>query len=230
MSNDSLPISLDTEFSRVGQRDYIQGVEILKLMLQSTLDACKTARRQVPKQILVSRVKYVRRTLCNGHITGELGAGIDWEPPAQAACHLVGRIGELDLSLAFLPDASRPVTRSEPSPILPFSGFEPIAQFGANFTLDTADGSAFLNCLIETNKRAIQHGIGEDARDARVELVEASNILYQLEGMVRPGPVTLRNISTYKLQSRMYILNEALYFDSLGQECRLRLHYSVHRE
>lgn len=211
-----------TAFSRVGERDYVQGVVILNDILTRVVEATGA------EDICVDRIKFTKRVLLNGLTRVSIGEP-EQSDAGAAAANLRGSVDGSPLLGVFIPDPDRAVITQVNSLQPSIEDFHSDGNYGASFTVDASEGEAFLLSAVEANKRAVSLSSPMFGEGAQIEFVDGSGIVYSHRQMVRPGPVAIVNTGLRIFAGREYVLNEVRYQSVSGDDASFLLNYSIHR-
>ncbi len=214
--------SLPTDFIRVGDRDYLQGIHITDTMLRAVFEWS----RPETAWLKIDTVKFIQKTLQNGRVCvfsdDEGGSNL-----GPCAVSLRGNDNNGHSFFAkFFPDEACPVSRHIVADALRISEIRNSHHFAGTFDVAWSDTNGYLKTLIEANKLAIKSSLPENGKNTIIE-VTAVEKLYMPQ-VLRPfeGELTIRNLGVRSLASLQYVQNTLSWTDSDGKT-PLVLTYSI---
>jgi hypothetical protein len=194
-----------TALTRVGRRDYIQGIAIAEAMAQAAVDWIPHAAGP----LVIRTVKFIHKTLCDGDI---YMAGADMAVlPALPAVAMISVLGARQIAAAFVPDPERPVSRWIERDLLTIAPVSLCAPYQGICEVAWTDRVGFCKTLVEVNKKVIEETLGNAASSQVIEIVQADSLPIPIEIPSYSGTVRVVHLGLRILGNRTYVLSRLLW-------------------
>lgn len=217
------PLRYETDFVRVGDRDYIQGIAIAQAIAEAALSAHGAGSDGI---LFVDVAKFPRKTPCNGmiHIVAD-----DAEPDlvTDAACILHGRWADGGRVFgAFIPNPNDPVRKNIENDKLVFSDPVKTGRFSGESDVKWRNLTEFFKTLVEVNKRTILKSLNPVEGLPVIEIVYVKNFSVSTQAPEFDGKLIVRNIGERDFGPRRYVLN-VLSWPGLDGEDTIEMAFSL---
>lgn len=187
-----------TQFSLVGERDYIQGIVMVTAICEAV---CREAGSG---PFLATLVKFPHITNRNGKLVTFLDA--DEPAPAAANCLVAGACGARAAGGYFLSDADGGPAPRVPNHTYDIRDFVIDGEFSGRCRLCVATAPEWALHLVEASKRMVARTLADTGRpERRIELVTIENLPYIPD--MEPADIGLKveNAGVRAFRSRLYV-------------------------
>lgn len=208
-----------TDFPRVGERTYVQGITIFQTMADAL------SRELNAAEIDVSRCKFKNKCLHNGavYLTPMASEAL----PKQQTAVMTVEGADGGHIVSFVADPDSPVQRGISDHDYEIHDFESDGAFSGSATLVAPDYDMFMLHLIEFNKRIVAAGVAGSREPYSIELVELEDFHFNPADCPSETRVSAINVSTRQFGRRLYALSEIRYLSDSQKPCSTRFNFSA---
>lgn len=214
--------SVSTNFTQVGDRDYIQGIHIADTMLRAVFNWSPPG----VSWLNVEAIKFVKKTLLNGTvIVVPNPEEITDMPPCAVSLRGASDNGGSFIA-QFIPNNACPVSKHIKAETARISSIRKGHNFAGVFDVSWSDSDSYLKTLVEANKRAIKHSLPESDQKAVIEITAVERLFMPLALLPFDGELCIRNLGVRSFGPLLYVQNSLSWTGITGRS-PLTLTYSV---